>query len=146
MCTVAVEEDTPRPSALSDPFLLSDRFEALMPERLAGAKLRGFIEDIGAEVVESEPGFIRVRHDMPPNWKEPVEEQGSRLFGWIAAFRAPVVEKGREPIQIDLQMEKLDPNRVAVIVSFRPLKWYLPRASGSGRTGARRCTASSAST
>lgn len=129
MCTVAPEDDGPRPSALNDPFLLSDRFEALLPERLAAAKLRGFIDDIGAEVVTSEPGFIRVRHDMPANWKEPDEQQqGSRLFGWIAAFRAPVVEEGREPIQIDLQMEKLDPNRVAVIVSFRPLKWYLPQS------------------
>lgn len=127
MCTVA-GEDQPRPSAVGDPFLLSDRFEAMLPERLAAAKLRGFVDDIGATVVASEPGLIRVRHDMPPGWKEPVETQGSRLFGWIAAFRAPAVQKGREPIQIDLQMEKLDPNRVAVIVSFRPLKWYVPES------------------
>jgi serine/threonine protein kinase len=124
-CTLAIE-DQPRPSALNDPFLLADRLEAMLPEKLAAAKIRGFVEDIGAEVVASEPGLIRVRHEMPPGWKEPVENQGSRLFAWVAAFRAPIVEKGREPIQIDLQMEKLDPNRVAVVVSFRPLKWYQP--------------------
>jgi hypothetical protein len=36
------------------------------------------------------------------------------------------VPKGKEPIEVDLQMEKLDANRVAVLVTFRPLKWYIP--------------------
>ncbi len=123
-CVAADGMELPPPE---DPFVLSDRFEALLPERLAAVKLRGFIQDVGGEPVASEPGLVVVRFDLPPGWRNPDEKpQGSRLLSWIATNRAPAVQKGREPIEMELQMEKLDPTRVAVIVAFRPLKWYIP--------------------
>ena len=111
-----------------DKYILSDQFEAMMPERLAVVKLRGFIEDMRAKPVESEPGLIRVRIDMPQGWKEPNEraQSTSAILGWLSNNRAPTVESGREPIEVELRMAKLDPNRVTVIVAFRPLKQYLP--------------------
>jgi hypothetical protein len=123
-CTLAAEPTAPSPA---DPFVLSDKFEAMMPDRLAAVKLRGFIEDVGGEAVASEPGLIRVRVGMPARYKEAVEKpSGSRILSWFATSRPPAVNRGQEPIEIDLQMEKLDPNRVRVLVTFRPLREYLP--------------------
>ncbi len=132
-CTLAADE---KPTGPEDQFLLSDRFEAMLPERLAAAKLRGFIEDVGGVAVASEPGLIRVRLDLPPGWKEPTDQagKGSALFSWISSMRAVPIVKGKEPIEVDLQMRKLDQNRVAVIVEFRPLKWYIPESVRGWKT------------
>lgn len=39
--------------------------DAWMPEQVATHKLRGFVEDVGGEVLESVPGLIRVRFGNP---------------------------------------------------------------------------------
>jgi eukaryotic-like serine/threonine-protein kinase len=44
-----------------DPLTTVHRLAAWMPESIAAYKLRGFINDVGGEVVESVPGRIRVR-------------------------------------------------------------------------------------
>jgi serine/threonine-protein kinase len=44
-----------------DPSASVHHLEAWMPETIAAYKLRGFIHDVGGEVVESVPGRIRVR-------------------------------------------------------------------------------------
>jgi hypothetical protein len=127
-CTLA--EAPAQPAPPEDKFILSDRFEAMLTERLAAAKLRGFIEDVGGEAVASEPGLIRVRLHLPPGWKEPAADpakpKGSAILSWLSGTRPMHIPKGKEPIEVDLQMDKLDPNRVAVLVAFRPLKWYVP--------------------
>lgn len=118
-CTLAEE------SVLEDRYILSDRFEAMLPERLAAAKLKGFIDDVGGEAIESEPGLIRVRVGMPENY-EPQPQNRSAILGWISAMRRPTVQKGREPIEVVLRMDKLDPNRVSVLVTFRPINDFMP--------------------
>jgi eukaryotic-like serine/threonine-protein kinase len=112
-----------------DPYVLSDRFEAFLPERMAAAKLRGFIEDTGGKAIASEPGLIRVRFDLPSNWVDPSDRPKSNtaIFNWLSSSRIPHVATGREPIELDMQMLKLDPNRVAVLITLRPLKWYIPK-------------------
>ncbi len=105
-----------------DKFLLSDRFVAMMPERLAAVKLRGFIEDVGGQAVASEPGLVRVRLED----RAAPKPAGSGLFGWLAGTRAVGCAPGKEPIEMDLEMQKLDPNRVAVLVAFRPSPDQLP--------------------
>ena len=95
-----------------DPFVLSDCFVALMPERLAAVKLRGFIEDVKGEAISSEPGLVRVRLESPPAAKP----TASGIFGWLGRDRAP----SQETIDLSLEMQKLDPNRVEVLVAFRP--------------------------
>ena len=44
-----------------DPNAVIHRMEAWMPDTIATYKLRGFVNDVGGEVVESLPGMIRVR-------------------------------------------------------------------------------------
>jgi serine/threonine protein kinase len=44
-----------------DPFAVVYHLQAWMPERIAEYKLRGFIQDVGAEMVECVPGRILVR-------------------------------------------------------------------------------------
>jgi serine/threonine-protein kinase len=51
---------TPSPLA-PDPRVVVQELEAWMPEKIATYKLRGFVQDVGGEVVESVPGVIRVR-------------------------------------------------------------------------------------
>ncbi|MBM3979891.1 MAG: serine/threonine protein kinase [Planctomycetes bacterium] len=122
----------PPPRALpkpTDPFHVIEAFEAFLPERLAAAKLRGFVEDFAGEVLASEPGLIRLRVGVPAGYKE--LKQGSGIFGWFGA-RRPAVARGQEPIEIELHMEKPDPSqpRLHVMVSFRPLRDYPPRDCG----------------
>jgi serine/threonine-protein kinase len=44
-----------------DPYTMAYQLEAWMPEKIAAYKLRGFVQDVGGEVLESVPGLIRVR-------------------------------------------------------------------------------------
>jgi hypothetical protein len=107
-------------------FVLSDKFEAMLTPRLASAKLKGFVDDYGGQVIESEPGVIRMRFGLPKGYKEPGERSG--LFNIVAAIRKMSVESGEEPIEVALQMKKhsADPNRVRVLVSFHPMSEFLP--------------------
>jgi eukaryotic-like serine/threonine-protein kinase len=119
----------PIPQAIQqpvDPFHVLQEFEAFMPERLAAAKLRGFVEDVGGTVLASEPGLIRMRVGLPDGYKE--AKQGSGIFGWFSA-RRPSVTRGQEPIEVELHLDKPDPSqpRLHVVVAFRPLKDYPPR-------------------
>ncbi len=93
-----VAEITPRNA-------ISRHLEAWMPERIAVVKLRGFLEDMGGRVVESEPGILRMRLGEPQPQKG---KQKSEMF--------PM------PVEIALLMEKPDArdNRLLVTALFRP--------------------------
>ena len=95
-----------------DPYVLSDCFVAMMPERLAAVKLRGFIEDVKGEAISSEPGLVCVRLASPPAGKS----TASGIFGWLGRDRIPA----QDTIDVSLEMQKLDANRVEVLVAFRP--------------------------
>jgi eukaryotic-like serine/threonine-protein kinase len=117
------------PDRATDKYILSDVFEATLPEKLAALKLRGFIDDVSGQVLESEPGLIRVRVDMPANYKEPQSRSsGSGVFAFLSGVIRPGngVQRGKEPIEIELQMKKLDANKVSVLVSFRPIREFPP--------------------
>jgi hypothetical protein len=128
-----LEEGIPLPDE-EDPYRLSHAFEVSIPERLAAAKLRGFMEDVGGQVTTSEPGLIRMRVGVPKGFKEP-PTGGSSLLRWVSTFRKPTVNKGQEPIEIELHMEKPDPSqaRLSVVVAFGPLKEYMPREPDAWR-------------
>ena len=114
------------PQQSTDPFHVFEEFEAFMPERLAAAKLRGFVEDSKGEVLASEPGLIRMRIGMPKDHNKPT--QGSGFFGWFTTTRKPTVARGQEPIEVELHMDKPDPSqpRLHVVVAFRPVAEYPP--------------------
>lgn len=119
-----------------DPFRFEHRFEIVIPERLAAAKLKGFVDDIGGEVLASEPGLIRMRVGVPRNFKPCAPTNSSGLIGWLSNLRRPTVPKGQEPIEIELHMEKPDQNqnRLHVVTAFSPLKEFPPHESSGWRT------------
>lgn len=110
----------------ADPYRITHEFEAFMPERLAAAKLRGFVEDVGGEVLCSEPGLIRMRIGAPQGYKEKTGSSG--ILNWFRIIAKPTVQRGQEPIELELYMDKPNPSvpRLAVLVSFRPLRDYPP--------------------
>jgi hypothetical protein len=120
--------ELPIADEVDDPYHITRRFELVIPERLAAAKLRGFVEDVRGEVLASEPGLIRMHVGVPRGHKE-TPSTGSTLLRWFSTVRNPGVAKGQEPMAIELHMEKPDPsqNRLRVVTSFTPLKEYMPR-------------------
>jgi eukaryotic-like serine/threonine-protein kinase len=114
---------------MTSPFILSDVFEATLPEKLAALKLRGFIEDVQGQVIESEPGLIRVRVEMPSGYREQSPRAGgSGVFAFLSGVirTIPSVPRGQEPIEIEMKMEKLSTDKVAVLVAFRPVSAFMP--------------------
>jgi serine/threonine protein kinase len=114
--------------APADPFRLVDAFEVAIPERLVAAKIRGFVEDVDATVLESEPGLIRLQVGLPSGYSNrPVGE--STLMMWLKSKIKPAAPKGKEPIAVELHMEKPDPGRTCLRVSVNcgPVKEYPPR-------------------
>lgn len=84
---------------------VAHRLEAWMPERIAVVKLRGFLEDMGGKVVESEPGILRMRLGEP--------EPGARR---------KKTDPPPLPVEIALLMEKHDArdNQLNITAQFRP--------------------------
>src|ERR1700722_5861237 len=111
-----------------DPFRITHEFEAYMPERLAAAKLRGFVDDMGGQVLASEPGLIRLWIGVPQGYKESSNGNEKGVLGWFRNIGKPTVPKGQEPIEVELYMDKPNPSvpRLSVVVAFRPLKDYPP--------------------
>jgi serine/threonine protein kinase len=123
---VADLEETRLPEP-SDQFQMYFEFQVFLPERMAAAKLRGFVEDYNADVLASDPGLIRMRLGLPQGYKQPKKNSG--FFGWFATVTRPTVEQGQEPIEVELHMDKPNPSqsRLRVIVSCQPLKEFLPK-------------------
>ncbi|HMF14646.1 MAG TPA: serine/threonine-protein kinase [Gemmataceae bacterium] len=100
----------PRVSAAADDAVY--HLEAWMPERIAAYKLRGFVQDVGGEVVESVPGRIRVRLGARGQTYAP---RGSQ--SWLSLGR----RAGQ--IDVELHLERADPARdslLHVTVLMRP--------------------------
>jgi serine/threonine-protein kinase len=79
------------------------RVTATMPESMAMLKLKGFVADLGGEIVDSVPGLIRVRLGAP------ARAAGSGFLGWFGGGRAAPVVDTR--INMELHMEKPDPSQ-----------------------------------
>ncbi len=107
----------PPPAAASaegfDPLASVHHFEAWMPETIASYKLRGFIQDVGGEVVESIPGRIRVRL----GGKGSVYESPHRgSLSWLGLGRPYRIE-------MELRLERPDDSRgsqLRITVILRP--------------------------
>jgi serine/threonine-protein kinase len=93
-----------------DPDAVVHHMDAWMPETIATYKLRGFVQDVGGEVMESIPGRIRVRlggRNSP---------YGSRT--WLGI--------GRKGSQIDMELQLHRPdaardNQLHITVLLRPV-------------------------
>jgi serine/threonine-protein kinase len=80
------------------------QLSAWMPEKIAKYKLRGFVQDVGGEVLESIPGIIRVR-------------LGHGSFSWFGFSRKSGV------IDLELRLKQVEPTRSGLLhitVLLRP--------------------------
>lgn len=116
----------PKAGSVEDKFTFYDQFEAALSPKMAAVKLRGFVDDVRGAVVDSDPGVIRMRVDLPEGYLEQNNTTRSGLMGWISAMRKVEAIKGEEPIEVAMQMQNVDANRVAVFVSFAPMKEFMP--------------------
>ena len=85
-----------------------------MPETIASYKLRGFIHDVGGEVIESVPGRIRVRLGGKGSVYE-APQRGS--LSWLGIGRRP------NKIDMELRLQRPDDARgsqLRIIVVLRP--------------------------
>jgi eukaryotic-like serine/threonine-protein kinase len=103
--------------------------EASMPEAMALIKLKGFIYDLGGEVVESIPGLIKVRL---------VEKPAARAAGFAGwAGRKSAVVATLQSTDLELHMERRDPSqssRLTITLVMRPCGG-LPTPEWRGRCG-----------
>jgi serine/threonine protein kinase len=90
------------------PHALVEQFDAWMPEPIAVVKLRGFVEDVGGRIVESEPGKIRVQ--LGEEKKAPKTDlSDSTLMRWLNGGKPNerrLVDPEQEPIDLLLYMER----------------------------------------
>jgi serine/threonine protein kinase len=113
-------QDTPvdaDPSAPSrpagDPNAVVHQLEAWMPEKIAAYKLRGFVQDVGGEVVESVPGLIRVRLGKTGTYAG-----SGKPLSWLGLGRKAGL------IDVELRLQQADPNRegrLHITVLLRPV-------------------------
>ena len=83
-----------------------------MPEAMAMIKLKGFIHDLGGEVVESVPGMIRVRLT-----ETAAARKSKGLFGRMDRARPAAATT-----DLELHMERRDPsqaNRLTITLVMR---------------------------
>jgi serine/threonine-protein kinase len=96
----------PKTAVPADPNVVVHHLEAWMPERIAAYKLRGFVSDVGGEVIENLPGLIRVRI-------------GGRGSVYQTARPGPLswLGLGRKSglIDVELRLERADPNRESLL-------------------------------
>jgi serine/threonine protein kinase len=96
----------PSPSRVVERNAVQHRVEASMPESMALLKIKGFIFDLGGEVVETLPGLIRVRiAESSSN-----EKKTKSLFGWMDRGRTATAAPAAATY-IELHMERCDPNQ-----------------------------------
>jgi eukaryotic-like serine/threonine-protein kinase len=109
----------PPPRTAADRHAVQHSVEAVMPESMAMMKLKGFIHDLGGDIVESVPGLIRVRLTAP---KPP--PKGSGLFRLLDRTRqAPAATAAPPATELELQVERRDPSqasRLTITLVLRP--------------------------
>jgi len=90
-----------------DPAFFRHGFESVMPDAMALIKLKGFIHDLGGDVVESLPGVVRVRIPWLHSDGGSSSTAKSGLFAW--ARRAPKVAPSA--MEMEVHMERLHPDQ-----------------------------------
>ncbi len=103
-----------------DPRWIVWRLEAWMPERIAAVKLRGFLDSVGGEVVESTPGLIRVNLW----WRRGTsQEPSSGVWSPLGFRKEPEPVSDRNRVLMEVHMERPAPDqtsRLALTVRLRP--------------------------
>lgn len=108
----AFSVDASSPTPAPDPLAVVHYMEAWMPERVAAYKMRGFVQDVGGELVESVPGRIRIRL----GGKHCVYQMPGGSFTWFGLARRA------NHIDLELQLNRPDPARdnLQITIHLRP--------------------------
>jgi serine/threonine-protein kinase len=98
-------------------------FEVNLPEAMALLKVKGFINDLEGEVMESVPGMIRVRigETKPPKPR-------SGLFSRTSS-RETLLVQPRAAVDLELHLERKDPaqpGRLTITLIMRPSNSHIP--------------------
>jgi serine/threonine-protein kinase len=107
----------PQLTLVQDPNALIFQMEAWMPEKIAIPKIRGFVYDVGGEVVESVPGLIKVRIGSGRG-RNMLTPTSSGPLSWLGFGR-----RSNGPIEMELRLQQIDPlreNKLHISVLFRP--------------------------
>jgi serine/threonine-protein kinase len=103
------------PTAAPDTNAVIHEIDAYMPERLAVAKLRGFVQDVGGELVDSVPGVIQIcLGGRGCRYQPPV----AGALAWLG-----LGNKRRRQISLELRMAKTDRGHSAqlhITILLRP--------------------------
>jgi serine/threonine-protein kinase len=106
--------------AVADRNAFRQSIEAVMLEPMALVKIKGFIHDLGGSVVESVPGFIKVRLPEP---KVVAPSRGGMLTRWDSGRKPVSAMDIVGPTDVELHMEREDPaqpTRLTVTLLMRP--------------------------
>jgi serine/threonine protein kinase len=100
---------TPIPNSLAhlakqDPMAVIHQMQAWMPETIAAYKLRGFVDDVGGQVVESVPGKILVRF----GGKGSAYTAPGGAFSWFGLGK-------RASIDMELRLERNNPAQQSLL-------------------------------
>lgn len=99
------QANNPATIKTTDPLALVHHIEAWMPETVAQYKLRGFVQDVGGEVLESVPGRIRVR----------LGARGSFYGNRSGSFRWLGLGRKNGYFDMELQFKRADPERDSLL-------------------------------
>jgi len=111
---LATLEAPVRPSQ-GDPNVVEHSLEANMPEAIAIVKLKGFIFDLGGEVIESVPGMIRVRLGK-------VAKKETGVLAWLTGSKSQA-QPTFPPTDVELHMARRDlrqPGQLTITIQLRP--------------------------
>ncbi len=110
-------DSTPRPPVVSDRGAVRHHLEASMPEAMAMLKIKGFLHDLGGEMIESEPGRVRVRLGGT------TPKSSGGWLRWLSGGSNVTTEVAQAPTDVELHMERRDPaqpNRLTITLLLRP--------------------------
>jgi serine/threonine-protein kinase len=91
----------------TDPNAVVHHLEAWMPERIAAYKLRGFVDDVGGELVENVPGRIHVRLGGRGSLYRAPGQKGP--LSWLGLGRKSGL------IDMELHLVRADPTRESLV-------------------------------
>jgi eukaryotic-like serine/threonine-protein kinase len=131
--TSADLEIKPTALAVEDESSLVHCLEAWMPEKIAKHKLRGFVHDVGGEVVESVPGKIRVRIGGRGT---KYEAPNRNSLSWLGLGRRP------DGIELELRLQRSNggnDSQLHITCVFRPTDRERPDRSWRTRSNAIYC-------
>jgi eukaryotic-like serine/threonine-protein kinase len=100
------------PKLINDPNALSFTMEAWMPESIAIVKLRGFAHDHDGQIIDSQPGLVRMK--LGPNSLR--NRKSMAPLGWLSFNR-------KIDLHVELHLHSVDPRsgtKLLIQALFRP--------------------------